>query len=51
MIVPLNPLEFRQRAVSNFGSKVSIVDGQKRFTYSEFDLRINRFANALASLG
>ena len=47
MIVPLTPLEFRQRAVLFYGSKVGIVDGEKRFTYAEFDGRINRFANAL----
>ena len=51
MNVPLNPLEFRQRAVSQYGSKVGIVDGEKRFTYGEYDQRINRFANALTNLG
>ncbi len=47
----MTPLEFRQRAADLFGSKVGIVDGDKRFTYSEYDQRINRFANALTSLG
>jgi fatty-acyl-CoA synthase len=47
----LTPLEFRQRAADLFGSKVGIVDGDMRFTYSEYDQRINRFANALTSLG
>lgn len=51
MIVPLTPLEFRQRAVSLYGSKVGIVDGGKRFTYTEYDERINRLANALVDLG
>ncbi|MGB3714386.1 MAG: fatty acid--CoA ligase [Candidatus Promineifilaceae bacterium] len=51
MIVPLNPLEFRDRAVRLFGSKVGIVDGDKRFTYAEYDVRINRLANALQGLG
>jgi fatty-acyl-CoA synthase len=51
MNVPLTPLEFRQRAVSLFGSKVGIVDGEKRFTYAEYDKRVNRFANALTNLG
>ena len=45
MIVPLNPLEFRERAARLFGRKVGIVDGDKRFTYAEYDLRINRLAN------
>jgi len=51
MFVPLTPLEFRQRAVSLYGAKTGIVDGEKRFTYGEFDLRINRLANSLSSLG
>ncbi len=51
MNVPLTPLEFRQRAVSLYGFKVGIVDGEKRFTYGEYDQRINRFANALTNLG
>jgi fatty-acyl-CoA synthase len=51
MIVPLTPLEFRQRAVVLYGSKIGIVDGNKRFTYAEFDQRINRFANTLNNLG
>ena len=50
MIVPLTPLEFRQRAVSLFGLKIGIVDGEKRISYAEYDKRINRFANALTHL-
>ncbi|MEE9599645.1 MAG: fatty acid--CoA ligase [Anaerolineales bacterium] len=51
MKVPLNPLEFRQRAVSLFGNKVGIVDGKQRFTYLEYDQRVNRLANSLSKLG
>ncbi len=51
MIVPLNPLEFRERAARLFGSKIGIVDGDKRFTYAEYDERINRLANGLSGLG
>jgi len=51
MNVPLNPLEFRMRAVSYFAQKVGVVDGKKRFTYLEYDKRVNRFANALLNLG
>jgi fatty-acyl-CoA synthase len=51
MFVPLTPLEFRQRAADLYGSKIGIVDGHKRFTYAEYDQRINQFANALTSLG
>jgi fatty-acyl-CoA synthase len=51
MKVPLTPLEFRQRAVSLYGQKVGIVDGNLRFTYQEYDQRINRFGNGLVALG
>jgi fatty-acyl-CoA synthase len=51
MHVPLTPLEFRQRAASLYGDKVGIVDGHKRFTYREYDQRVNRFANALLGIG
>ncbi len=51
MNVPLNPQEFRQRAVKLYGRKIGIVDGDLRFTYQEFDKRVNRFANCLIKLG
>jgi fatty-acyl-CoA synthase len=51
MFVPLTPLEFRDRAVRYYGNKTGIVDGEKRFTYAEYDIRINRLANALSDLG
>ena len=51
MNVPLTPLEFRQRAISLYGDKIGIVDGTKRFTYADYDKRINRFANALTNMG
>jgi len=51
MFLPLTPLEFRLRATDLFGSKIGIVDGNKRFTYAEYDQQINKFTNALTSLG
>ena len=51
MNVPLTPLEFRERAVSLYRDKIGIVDGDNRFTYKDYDQRINRFANALTDLG
>ncbi len=51
MNVPLTPLEFRDRAVTLYKEKIGIVDGDKRFTYGDYDLRINRLANALTALG
>ena len=50
MIVPLTPLEFRQRAASLYGDREGIIDGDKRYTYAQYDERINRFANALTRL-
>ena len=51
MNVPLTPLEFRQRAISLYGDKIGIVDGIQRFTYREYDQRINKLANSLTELG
>jgi len=51
MIVPLTPLEFKQRAAKLYASKIGVVDGEKRFTYAEYDQRVNRFANALKKIG
>ncbi len=51
MIVPLNPMEFRQRAAMLYGSKIGLVDGDKRLTYAQYDARINRLAHALTELG
>lgn len=51
MIVPLTPLDFKQRAVRLFGNKVGVVDGTKRFTYREFGDRASRLAGALLTMG
>ncbi len=51
MIVPMSVLEFRDRAARFFGSKVGVVDGEKRFTYAEFAGRTHRLASALRALG
>jgi len=51
MFVPLTPLEFRRRAERMFGRKIGVVDGQERFTYSEFGDRSRRLAATLTGLG
>ncbi len=51
MFVPLSVLEFRDRAALFFGDKVGVIDGEARFTYSEFATRTHRLANALVELG
>ena len=51
MEVPLLVTDFLDRAVRIYPDKVAIVDGDRRFTYREFDARVNRLANALTDLG
>lgn len=51
MEVPLLVTDFLDRAVRLYPEKVAIVDGDHRFTYREFDTRVNRLANALTGLG
>lgn len=51
MFVPLTPLSFKRRAVQLFGSKIGVVDGDRRFTYAQFGERTHRLANALRALG
>jgi fatty-acyl-CoA synthase len=51
MFVPLTPLSFKQRAVRLYGTNVCSVDGERRVTYAEFDLRTRRLASALRAAG
>ncbi|MGQ0548299.1 MAG: fatty acid--CoA ligase [Armatimonadota bacterium] len=51
MYVALSPLEFRTRAERIFGTKVGVIDGDKRFTYAQFGERSRRLASALGRLG
>jgi len=51
MHVPLTPLQFKQRAVQLYGSKVGVVDGDRRFTYAELGRRTNQLANGLLARG
>jgi fatty-acyl-CoA synthase len=51
MITPLTPLDWKRRAVKYYPDKVAVIDGAKRFTYREFDERVNRLSNALLRAG
>jgi fatty-acyl-CoA synthase len=51
MNLTLTPIRFKQRAVREYGSKVGIVDGDKRFTYAQYGERCDRLSNALTELG
>ncbi|MFN8557541.1 MAG: long-chain-fatty-acid--CoA ligase [Dehalococcoidia bacterium] len=45
------PVKFLDRARSLYGSKVGIVDGDRRFTYAEYAERCDRLSHALTALG
>src|SRR5690348_12764470 len=49
MITPLTPLEFQVRSARYYANNLAVVDvdAKKRFTYSEFNERANRLANAI----
>ncbi len=51
MNITLTPVRFIDRAVTLFGSKTAVVDEGRRWTYTEFNERVNRLANALLRLG
>lgn len=51
MNVPLLINDFLHRAARLYADKVAIVDGEKRFTYAQYQERANRLSNALLALG
>src|SRR3954469_10971137 len=51
METTLSPLEFMRRARSLYAAKEAVVDGTRRFTYSQFFERCDRFSVALQRLG
>ena len=51
MEVPLLVTDFLNRAVKLFPTKEAVVDGDKRFTWAEFELRVNQLGHALTKLG
>lgn len=51
MYIPLLINDFLRRAVKEYGRKEAVVDGEKRFTYSQFGERVNQLANGLIALG
>jgi len=48
---PFTPLDFLARSAGVYRDAVAVVDGDRRFTYAEFDQRVTRLAAALAGLG
>jgi len=51
MEVPLLVNDFLRRAAKLYGDKTAIVDGDNRFTYRDFQARVNRLSHALLALG
>src|SRR5882762_8378087 len=47
----LTPLDFLARSAFVYRDKIALVDGERRFTYSEFNQRIHRLASALSRIG
>ena len=51
MEVPLLINDFLRRAAKLYPGKTAIVDGPDRFTYREYQERVNQHAHALLRLG
>ncbi|MCU1275118.1 MAG: AMP-dependent synthetase and ligase, partial [Bryobacterales bacterium] len=51
MIAPLTPLDFLARSARTWCDVEALVDGDRRFTYAEFEDRVARQAGALVALG
>ncbi|MDA8194957.1 MAG: long-chain-fatty-acid--CoA ligase [Thermaerobacter sp.] len=47
MIVPVSPLEFGRRAFKLYGSRLAVVDGPYRATYTELAERVYRLASQI----
>jgi fatty-acyl-CoA synthase len=47
----LTPLDFLARSAFVYRDKIAVVDGERRFTYSELNQRIHRLASALSRVG
>ena len=48
---PLTPLSFLRRNAFVYPDKIAIINGKQRFTYTEFNERVNRLATALSAAG
>src|SRR6201987_5070813 len=49
--IPLTPVSFLTRAASAFANKIAVIDGERRYTYTQLHDRCVRLASALAGLG
>jgi fatty-acyl-CoA synthase len=51
MLIPLTPVRLKRHAAQVFGRKVGVICGENRFTYREFNERVDRLSAALMRLG
>jgi fatty-acyl-CoA synthase len=51
METPLSPLDFARRARRLYGSRLAVVDGALRLTYTQFFERVDRWAAVLQGMG
>ncbi|MEZ5356141.1 MAG: long-chain-fatty-acid--CoA ligase [Bryobacteraceae bacterium] len=51
MISPLTPLSFLARSAMVYPNKIAVVDGERRYSYTEFNERVHRLGAALRSAG
>ena len=47
----LTPLDFLARSAFVYRDRIAAVEGERKFTYAEFDQRIHRLASALTRVG
>jgi fatty-acyl-CoA synthase len=47
----LTPLTFLSRSAFVYGDRIAVIDGERRFTYAQFQERVHRLAGALRKLG
>jgi fatty-acyl-CoA synthase len=47
----LTPISFLRRSASVFPDKIAVVHGERRYTYRQFEERVNRLASALRAAG
>jgi fatty-acyl-CoA synthase len=47
----LTPVDFLRRSARVFPEKIAVVHGERRYTYAQFEERVNRLASALLSAG
>jgi len=51
MNAALTPLDLLARSAFVYRDKIAVVDGERRFTYAEFNQRVHRLASALRQIG